>query len=180
MDRTVFFNVGWMNRYAGVSPGDSIRGGGAWVERHGVGHEVHNFAPYRGRYYGSVQPPGGRKVNIDRLGASPDSDYVDGVTVAWVAKRPSGGLELVGWYVAARIYREWQTAPRAAARPVRSGRDQAGYFAVALCADGQILDPDERTLKIPRNRRGGMGQSKCLVRRIRARPCHCEERGQLH
>lgn len=159
MTAIVFFNIGWMNSYRGVRHGDEIRGGGAWVNENAVGHEVYNFAPYRGRYYGCVQPPGGREIHIERLGAAVDDDHVDNVTIAWVAKDPTQGLRLVGWYSGARLFRHFQQPPVGAVRPVRSESDQAWFIAVANVVDSVLLDPEDRTLPIPRNKRGAMGQS---------------------
>jgi hypothetical protein len=103
------------------------------------------------------QTPRGGELNIERLGAPPGSAYIDGVTVAWVAKHPSGGLRLIGWYVGARVFRRYHEVPETANRTV--GRHRAFYLAVARTTDSVILDVDQRTLRIPRNQRGAMGQS---------------------
>jgi hypothetical protein len=152
----IFFNVGWMNQYQG-EPG--IRGGGAWVGKHGVGHEMYNFAPVRGVLYGSVQPPGGREINISRLGAAANDAFVDDVTVVWVAKDPKAGLRVIGWYRRARVFRFWQPPPPGAKRAVRSKRDQAHYLVSAKEHDCHLLDRESRTFPIPRNRVGAMGQA---------------------
>ncbi len=39
----VFFRVGWMDQYRGVTTHDTISGGGAYVENHGFGFEVFNY-----------------------------------------------------------------------------------------------------------------------------------------
>lgn len=161
----VFFNVGWMNRYRGLDPQDQIRHGGAWVEEHGVGHEVYNFKPHPSRggrvCCGWVQARDAT-IKIEKLGASREDEWVDGVTVVWVAKHPRGGVRVVGWYRNARVYRVPQLAPAGFDRPVRSKRDQAGFFARAKERDCRLLEPDDRydrRLAIPRNLPGGMGQS---------------------
>src|SRR5260370_30837201 len=79
--RMVFLRIGWMDRYQGISCGDAISGGGAYVAEHGYGHEIFNFKPFQGNVYGYVQPPGAgpnapgqTKINIDRIGAGADDD----------------------------------------------------------------------------------------------------------
>ena len=68
MSRMIFLNVGWMKHYQGLSD-DKIRGGGSYIWKHGFGHEIMNFQPYRGRMYGYVQPSS-ETIDITRLGAS--------------------------------------------------------------------------------------------------------------
>ena len=48
--RLVLFKVGWMERYQGQSPDDSIHGGGGYVDEHEHGFEVENFLPIGGWY----------------------------------------------------------------------------------------------------------------------------------
>ncbi len=159
MTTMVFFNVGWMNAYRGLSHGDSIIGGGSWPQQHGVGHEMYNFAPHRGRLYGSVQPPGGRRIHIERLGAGQDDPFIDDVHVVWVSRRPGDRLVVIGWYKHARVFREWQRCGKGAVRPVRSTSDQALYLATAPVAQCTLLEDEQRTLVVPRNTKGAMGQS---------------------
>ncbi len=147
-----------MNHYRGLQ-GDPIRGGGKWVEDHGTGHEVFNFASHRGRCYGFVRPSAGSLIDIDRLGAAPGSPMLDGVLVAWVAKQPGGGLRVVGWYEDARVFRDRQASPPGADRAVTGKRDQAGSNVVANASNTRCLDPEERTFPIPRNKKGAMGQA---------------------
>jgi hypothetical protein len=148
----IFCNVGWMNRYAGRR-GDSIRGGGAYVEQNKDGGEIYNFAAHRRRLYGYVQATHGGGIDLQRIGASGERAFIDDVTVAWVAKHPSGGLRLVGWYLGARVFRTYQPAPRSARR------QNTSYLFMAKASNSMLVEPDARTLAIPRNRKGAMGQS---------------------
>ena len=149
--RVFFMNVGWMTAYEGLK-GDTITGGGEYVTKHGFGHEIFNFKPYRGRYYGY-----GRAANdtiaLERLGAPEGAPFIDGVLAVWVANS-----HVVGWYKNARIYREWQSAPPGSERTFRG--DECGYYVTAKQEDCQRLDPDARTLAVPRAREvnGGMGR----------------------
>ena len=161
--KMVFLRVGWMHRYRGITGGDTISGGGAYVTEHGYGHEVFNFQPFKEAMYGYVQPPGHHerwmngKINLSRLGASAKDKSVSDVLVVWVATSPSGGAFVVGWYRNATVYREWQSAPLGAAR--RYSDTDCGYYVTASIKDAVLLPPDERVLSIPQRGRGGFGQS---------------------
>ena len=41
----LFCKIGWMENYCGQTANDQIQGGGSYVKKHGIGHEVCNFAP---------------------------------------------------------------------------------------------------------------------------------------
>jgi hypothetical protein len=147
----IFINVGWMTAYKGLT-GDPISGGGGYVETHGIGDEIFNFKPYRGRYYGYGRPAN-NFIDLKRLDAdaSQETPYVEGVLVVWVANS-----HVVGWYKSARVYHEWQAPPPGSNRSF--GDHECGYYATAT--DGELLDPDARTLAVPRARdvEGGMGR----------------------
>lgn len=154
--KLVFFNVGWMERYEGLTSGDEIRGGGSYVREKRRGHEVCNFAAVRGVVYGYVQPPGSQ-IDIERLGASPAADKITGVTIVWTATRPTGGTAVVGWYKNATVFRDYQRFER----PSKQHRDNRidGYWARTTENNATLLGVDERTCEIPRQVKGGMGQS---------------------
>jgi len=151
----VLFNIGWMERYQGQAPDDSIHGGGGHVKEHGHGFEVENFLPIEGWYYGHGEPPKRSGViNLERVdpGVGDDAEYLDGVTVVFVATRPEGGRVVVGWYRNARVWRGGKRRPD-------PGHDR--YFAKARTEDCTLLGVDARTFKVPQAREGvfGMGQS---------------------
>jgi hypothetical protein len=170
----IFCNIGWMERYQGLRHGDQIKGGGAYVWKEGRGHEVCNFSPV-GRYlYGYVQPRGDQ-INIERLGSKHSGDAVSGVTVVWTATRPTGGTAIVGWYRNATVYRNYQKfgkIPR-----VHAANRVDGFRIVAPRSEAVLLPVDARTFEIPRQIKGGMGQSNVwyadapesasLLRRVR-------------
>lgn len=154
--KLLFCNVGWMERYQGLSSGDLISGGGAYVREHGRGHEICNFVPVNGIVYGYVQPPG-QQIDIDRIGAKPHEDFISGVTVIWTATRPTGGTAVVGWYKNATIFRTYQKF-----QPGHDSHDQNGvdgHWIRANESEAKLLTIDERTCEIPRQVKGGMGQS---------------------
>jgi len=158
--KLLFCNVGWMESYRGLSEADQIQGGGSYVKDEGMGHEVCNFAAHRGKVFGYVQPPkaklGEGHINIDRLGGN-GGDVVDGITVVWTATRPEGGTVVVGWYRNAKVYRGYQ---RFSAIPkLHKQNELEGYRIEAASSDAVLLPIDSRTCSIPRQVKGGMGQS---------------------
>lgn len=151
----LFCNVGWMEQYQGLG-GDTITGGGAHVAQHGRGHEMCNFYNHKQTHFGYVQPPG-TQIDIERLGASSDQDELNGVTVFWTATRPTGGTTIVGWYENATVYREYQY--HSSTPPQQKKNDIDGYWVKAATSSSVLLPIDARTFEIPRQVKGGMGQS---------------------
>lgn len=153
----LFCNIGWMERYQGQGSGDEIRGGGAYVKQNGMGHEIYNFSQYNGALYGYVQI-NGKQINLKRISANCDDDFIDGVTIVWTATNPEvGGTKIIGWYKNATVYRNFQQFEKAPAWQSESGIE--GYWIKAPFDKATLLSIDARTFEIPRRVKGGMGQS---------------------
>jgi hypothetical protein len=146
-ERLIFANVGWMKWYKGPSPDDQIIGGGASVAENESGGEIWNFRPRHGYFYGFI-PPSGR-VNLSRLGANDEAQYLDDVTVIWTARSRKFGRVIVGWYRHARVSR----------KPAPGPNDDI-FSARAKVKDCRLLEfqPDQRVFPIPKGP-GSMGQS---------------------
>jgi hypothetical protein len=142
MDRLLFLNVGWMSKYQGLKR-DTITGGGTYVSRHGYGHELLNFQPYRGRMYGFGQVPHS-SIRIENLDAPPGAASVDGALVIWVASS-----RIVGWYKNATVFRRIQPPPKSSARFYQG--DPIGYNVTADVRDCKLLIPDARLFPVPRS-----------------------------
>lgn len=163
-NRFLVCNVARMDSYDGLGKGVTIGSGASFVEDEGWGNEIYNFRRHKGRFYGGLFP--GRfkdrykDINISNIGALPDHDEIHGVTVIWTAPRPSGGTFVVGWYKNATVYRKEQDAPQGSRRqnPKRKS-ESCGYYVEASAKDGKCLEKDLRTVKVPRFKKGGMGQS---------------------
>jgi hypothetical protein len=161
--RMLFLRVGWMNRYQGITGGDTISSGGAYITKYGFGHEIFNYQPFQNAVYGYVQPPGRKdqwkesKINLTRLGASARDLSLSGVLAIWVATSPLGGAFVVGWYRNATVYRDWQSPPSGSDR--RHSRADCGYYVTANREDAILLPPDERVFSIPQKGAGQFGQS---------------------
>ena len=147
-------NIAWMEKYQGPA---KMSGGGSYVAEHNFGHEAYNFKIENDWLHGYVQPSG-NGIRIERLGAELVDEHIQPVTVVWVAKRPSGGVYVVGWYKNAEVFRHWNKANKGAQRRVPGKRQNCGYYIRARAKESKLLTVDERTLKVPR-RKGGMGQS---------------------
>lgn len=108
MPPIIYFNIGWMKHYAGADADDPTVGGHGWLADHRHGLECFNFLPTASGKVEGYRPPGTRdKVNIDRLGAKPGDEMIDGVLVVWLAREPGSGKTLVvGWYRNAVVYRQ--------------------------------------------------------------------------
>ena len=169
----LFCNVGWMKYYQGQNDNDKIGGGGSYVDREGHGFEVCNFAPYENQIYGYVQPPSGRlgeniksgtdeyfsrsKININRLGAKKNDDFIENVNVIWTATHSDRGRVIVGWYKNATVYREYQKFDQAP--PCHKTNNIDGYRIVAEKSNCKLLPIEQRNIQIPKGVKGGMGQS---------------------
>lgn len=152
MQRMVFFNTGWMERYEG----GSIYGGGSYIAENGYGHEIYNFKRINNKVYGYAQPMGFN--NLERLGAKKGVDSISGILIVFTATHERGGTYIVGWYKNATFYREYQ---KTRLKERRYKREYLGYYATAASKDAILLPEDERFAfpSIPRYIKGGMGRS---------------------
>jgi 5-methylcytosine-specific restriction protein A len=112
----------------------------------------------RGRYaYGFVERQRS-KIALEKLGASPSSDKVEGITVIWFAASPADGkLRVVGWYEDAVAYREAQNPGASSIR----GKWQ--YSFKTKFKDAHLIPINRRSAwevpaKIHRSDRGFIGQ----------------------
>ena len=145
MEKIVFFRVAWMNKYQGLW-GDIPQGGGSYDDE--SKDEIYNFCERSDGYmYGYVQPvTGGRveysdaTINLKRIDVFCDNEYsISGVTVVFVATNPiERGLFIVGWYKNAIVYRREHKI------------EGIGYYAKARAEDCFLIEPNQRTYKIPR------------------------------
>jgi hypothetical protein len=156
----VFFNIGWMESYQGITPDDSTtEGGGKWVDEHTWGHELFNFKEYNGYFYGFVQTSLhnniSSQIKIERINASfKYSDVINDVLVVWVATNPKRkGNYIVGWYKHADVYRSEQKN----IKEREYGGEIVGYYAKAKKEDVVLLIDKRRTYNIPRGK-GWLGE----------------------
>lgn len=130
----------------------------------GWGGEMYNFQPFENRMYGYVQPVIDRKhsnpstIKLEKIGATEEDEYIDGVTVVWTATDPdNGGTYIIGWYKNATVYRYCQRPPVNSKR--KHKRESLGYYVNAKRKDAFLLPKDERVVRVKRKTRNWMGQS---------------------
>lgn len=164
MNKMLFLNVGWMENYQGLED-DSITGGGDYVRQYNDGSksdnyppcEIRNFEPYERYMYGFVRVIKNGSIRIERLGASRKDKSIGDVLAVWVAKSPSNGTVIVGWFKNATVYRDCQLPPEGSGRK-RAGRQEWGYRVKAKQENCKLLPIKHRVVKVPRGE-GGIGQS---------------------
>ncbi len=105
----LYCRIGWMNSYRGAS--DERPQGGGEYNKENIGHEVHNYLGCEGKYYGFVEAGIKNSIHVERLCGDKKADSVDGILIVWVARKPSVGQVVVGWYENATVYRILQTVP---------------------------------------------------------------------
>lgn len=105
-DRVVFINLTEMDEYNGLE--DNLKGGGAFIEQNGYGHEVYNFKNDNSKCYGYTPPYS--KINLSRISKAINHDalggYIDDVLVVFTCSRENGGRIICGFYQHARVYAE--------------------------------------------------------------------------
>lgn len=104
--------------------------------------------------------PGSKGIQIEKLGAKRGDQFIDGVCVVWIARDPrTNKTAIVGWYKAARLFRQPQT-PTGKSRRMLAGT-AASYIAEANASNCECLHSDSRSFPIPSRNEvaGGFGQS---------------------
>lgn len=190
--RMVFFRVGWMDKYEGVTSTDKIIGGGKYVEEHGFGFEAFNFCHFNEQVYGWVEPGKASKngntiqstppvygdafakINIVRIGASKEATSLSKVLVVWVATHPEGNAYVVGWYQNATVFKKPEQAPTGSHR-FHNG-SEIGYVTTANANDAVLLPPDSRNINVPQGGKGKFGQSNTWFADDIENPIHRELR----
>ena len=150
----LYANIGWMIDYGGAFPDDRTIGAFGWLKDHDHGAESFNFAASSGKLFGYIS--GFKGVGVGNLGASRDAEFVEGVTVIWMATDPNSKRKLiVGWYRDATVFRVPQSNATTNARGI------PGYVVSADARQATLLRPEFRTFELLSSRviRGGYGQS---------------------
>jgi Domain of unknown function (DUF3883) len=152
----LFLNVAWMRAYRGVTIDTPEGKFGFLHEGHGKPpHEVLNFLPQGGQYYGYAPVKNGT-ITITRLGAKPDDDFIDNVLVVWTATQPGVGSTIVGWYDGARVFAESQKRPET--RATRAVDRPLWFNVIAPVSPAcRLLHIDERVFPVPRSKKGFPG-----------------------
>jgi len=136
-----------MERYDGP---DTITSGGAYIAANGVGGEVFNFKPSRGKCYGYAMSRHFSGLNlryIDNTRQWQEGDELSGVDVVFIARRPGHGQVVVGWYRNATVFHRQYRVRRGA---IPGMNETVRHFlCVADQASARLLTEDQRTFEVP-------------------------------
>ena len=118
MNKMAFLRTSWMRRYQGIKE-DTPSSGGAYVVKTGVGGEIYDFRPHRGRINGYVSARH-ESLDLQRMDPSADADRQEGVLAVWTARHPFRGVRIIGWYKNATVYSDPQKPAPALAREYKN------------------------------------------------------------
>ena len=152
-DKVVFINLTEMDEYNSLEA--NLKGGGAFIEQNGYGHEVFNFQNDNGKCYGYTPPYG--KINLPRISEAINRDalgsYVDDVFVIFTCSRESEGRIVCGFYQHARVYAEPVNDERnTRIIEINGRRIFAEYNIVCNAADAVLISRDNRKKHLPHSR----------------------------
>ncbi|MDR0499353.1 MAG: HNH endonuclease [Holophagales bacterium] len=161
-DKVVFINLTEMDEYNGLEA--NLKGGGAFIEQNGYGHEVYNFRNDNGKCYGYAPPYS--KIRLARISKAIShdifGDYIDDVFVIFTCSREQGGRTVCGFYKHARIYAE-PVSDNRNTRVINIGGQTifAKYNIVCDVEDAVLISRRDRSKVLPRssgNNDAGHGQ----------------------
>ncbi|HYE28776.1 MAG TPA: EVE domain-containing protein [Allosphingosinicella sp.] len=145
---TIYFNIGWMEHYAGIADEDQTIGAHGFLAKHPHGAESYNFLETPDGMVRGYRPPGDREeTNINRMGATSRQEAVEGALVIWLAKEPASGRTLiVGWYSNATVFRSARDAG------ITLYGERIHYSVEARAKDATLLPPVARTFEVRSSR----------------------------
>lgn len=95
MHPLLVLRVGYMEKYDGVG---TITSGGAYIRQNGIGGEIFNFKPNRGKCFGYAMSRNYAGINLRSIqnGSWSVGDELAGVDVIFIARRRGYGQVVVG------------------------------------------------------------------------------------
>lgn len=147
--------VGYMERYEGPA---TITSGGAYIAENGVGGEVFNFKPSRGKCYGYAMSRHFAGVDLRYLDSSRqwlEGDELTDVDVVFIARRPGVGQVVVGWYLNATVFHKQYRVRRGVIPGMKE--TMRHFLCVADANSVQLLPEDKRTFEVPYAPAGNKG-----------------------
>lgn len=155
MNPLLCLRVGYMASYDG--PG-TITSGGKYVTTNGVGGEVFNFKPSRGKCYGyamSIHHAGIRAELLAPGKSWKPGDELHPVDVVFMARRPSYGQVVVGWYRNATVFhRKYRVRRGKIPGMVEPARE---FLCVVDKRQAVLLPEDKRVFLVPSAQTGKQG-----------------------
>jgi len=127
-EKTVLFvKTGWCDYYDGRA-GDEPKGDALFLQEN-VGHEFYNFKNLNGKLFGYFEPPGGNRVNAERVQPGAPKTKLADCLIIMLAPNPAPdktGLWVVGWYEGATLYWERQ-----------AGSEERGGYSYLIEAEAE-------------------------------------------
>jgi len=151
----VVLRVGYMERYDGPA---TITSGGAYIAANGVGGEVFNFKPSRGKCYGYAMSRHFSGLNLQFIDSNRQwlkGDELPGVDVVFIARRPGVGQVVIGWYRNATVFHKQYRVRRGSIPGMNEPMRQ--FLCVADAASVRLLSEDQRTFDVPSAQTGHKG-----------------------
>ena len=136
---------------------DVIQGHSSYIIENKAGGEVCTFLPVNGEVFGYVRVRDGGQIRIERLGADPKDEFIDGITVVWTAPIPKGDTAIISWYREATVYRNPQQFTNIP--PVHAQKNIIFYRIKALATQATLLPVATRAFPIVNGVKGNMGQN---------------------
>jgi hypothetical protein len=160
-------------KYEGNIDEDPIKNGGSYIKQNKFGHEIYNYLNCNNKYYGYTQIPG-KQLKLNRIDKENNRDYIDGVRIIFVAKKPKeGGEYIVSWYNNAKAYQNKQKCPvdrinkidqdlNNTKTKIEAVGNDFDYWFETNTENGVILPEDKRNFKLSKYEEGGLGKSNIL------------------
>lgn len=152
--KAVFVRVGWMRFFTGSTLGDERPIGGGSYNRTRTGGEIYNFRATSGRLYGYFRPAAhDGSISLDRIDPASGSDTksLKDVLVVFIARRPTGGQVVVGWYRHATVFQN--IVARSPGKP-----KGYGHYCSARESKCVLVPTESRRFSVPSGK-DGMGQA---------------------
>ncbi|MEG1408946.1 MAG: DUF3883 domain-containing protein [Terrisporobacter sp.] len=147
-EKILFAKVGWMRSYNGLEY-DSLTGGKPHIDENNTGMEIYNYSYENGKYYGFVMSNGCIDIHKN-LNAEKNDEYIDGVTVVWVATNPfTKKIRIIGWFKEARVYKNEQSPKKGSKRFLDNNNEEFVYNIEGEFKKSKLLEIDERKFSIP-------------------------------
>lgn len=135
--RILLVRTAWMKKYEGRAKNDPPMSGAKYIQENKDGEEVYNFKNRNGKVFGNI--PNITNLNIDKLGANSDDEFINDVTVVFCATHPiEKGMRVVGWYKKATVFRK-----------IQENKYILGYHIESNYSDCKRIDFNSRFCNIP-------------------------------
>jgi|GEM_PF-4059341 len=150
--RVWFLNLTEMLWYKGLEAENIAMSETTYCKENGYGHELFNFLPDDGRYYG-YSPPGStcnlKSIAKDAIEKDEHGRFIDNVLVIFTSTRTNKGHVIVGYYKNAKVYEKPLKRKETLGRYIKQEDDYAKYNMVCDIKNGRLIEHPNRNYYIP-------------------------------